>query len=135
MIIRNMTASLIATMHEKTRYTLKPGVNDLPPEVWESWSKTKVMQALVAEKKIVAPEVEAEKAPQLANLDSLKPKEATDLVKQTFDAELLEKWVTDEKRTGVIKAIEKQLEAIDVKAKAEDQIPDDAGDDEEKPES
>lgn len=136
MIIRNMTAVVIATTIETNRYLLKPGVNDVPPEIWAKWRETPVMKSRLEAEKVIEPKAEEveEQAPELPTLEKLSIAKACELVKQTFDVELLEKWIVDEKRERVLKALEKQLEAVEVKAKKEgagDDNADPEGDDDE----
>jgi len=136
-IIINNTKSPIATTHESARYTLKPGVNDVPPAVWEAWRATKVMKFHLEEGNIKEPSKGAagveepeleETVPSLAKLSITK---SCELVRATFDQELLEKWIGDEQREKVLKAMERQLEKIAIKAKGEEKpAADDNSDDE-----
>lgn len=144
MIIINNTKSPIATTHEEARYTLKPGVNDVPPNVWAAWRTTKVMAFMIEEGKVKEPEAgapnveEAELGDTVPDLSKLSITKSCELVRATFDQELLEKWITDESREKVLKAMEKQLEKIAIKAKdegakkpaGEDNTDDVTGDDE-----
>lgn len=136
MIIRNKTAQMFATTFEKQRIVLKPGVNDVDPKAWASWRETKVMAHYLEEGKIVEPKDAAEKEPEVKTLKGLNVKDSIALVKATFDQELLGKWIEAEQRENVLKAMEKQLEAIAIKAEKDEANEDDTeGDDAEKPES
>ncbi len=132
MIIRNKTAQLHATTFEKQRIVLKPGVNDVDPKAWAAWRETAVMKHYLEEGKIVEPnaEAEAEKEPEVKTLKGLNVKESIALVKATFDQELLGKWIEAEQRENVLKAMEKQLEAIAIKTEKDgDPNEDPEGDD------
>lgn len=50
-------------------------------------------------------------------LDKMKPKEAQELVEQTIDVALLQKWQAVEKRKPVLAAIEKQIKELGAPAK------------------
>lgn len=134
MIIINNTKSPIATTHETKRYTLKPGVNDVPPEVWEAWRATKVMKHYLDEGLIKEPATEDPEAPALQeattpNLSKLSINKSIELVRATLDQELLESWIDGEGREKVLKAIERQLEKIAIKKPADAPAGDDNSDD------
>lgn len=99
---------------------LKPGINDVSPTHWELATKTHKDKEILALLESGALELlEKDEAPKseepVAKTESLKgfsEKKALELVKSTFDAEMLQLWKAGEDRQKVIVALEKQIEVM-----------------------
>lgn len=113
---------------------LNPGINaTVDKKAWEEAKKIEVVKILIAEGKlaeITPKEAEKRGTPEGAGdtglggaqgqgsapairLTDLKPAEATDMVKKTFDRAVLQAWEKEEKLAASVKsAIEKQYELL-----------------------
>lgn len=102
---------------------LKGGANTVPAEKWKPFANHPTIKILVdkgeLEFDMYGKDVKAKDEVKLDqdHLQSMKVKEATDLVNLTIDKELLESWLKVEKRAGIKKAIESQLEKLAMPAK------------------
>lgn len=95
------------------RVVLQPGVNEAPAN-WADLKKHPLVAAALEGESLVeidtAPKPGA-KSPD--DLTSVSERRAIQLVKETMQPVLLQKWLNAEKRNAVIKAIGEQLDAID----------------------
>jgi hypothetical protein len=88
-------------------FVLKPGMNEVPEDLWEKAQKIELVRIMV-EEEILKPG----EGPAPVDLSTLKPAAAVTLVKKTVDRVLLERWFDAEKRKPVLEAIQAQVEAI-----------------------
>lgn len=105
MIINNTEVRLIGF----EEIVLMPGANEVEDSMWGKMEKHPTIKSFIDEGILVV--VASDKKHQ--NLSSLSPKEALDLVKSSSSKEILSKFLKDEKRPAVKKAIEEQLSKID----------------------
>ncbi|MFB6475768.1 hypothetical protein ACFCW7_23190 [Paenibacillus glucanolyticus] len=119
-------------VHNKGNYVrnhngvrLIPGANNISEEDWKDFSSHPLNKILIEKQEIVAHEDEG-KAMKLADMNQ---QEATLLIKDTYDlnllAELLQEEESGKNRKGVIEVIAKQAEEIeksieDAKKKAQE---------------
>jgi hypothetical protein len=100
-------------IHLPNGITLYSGANNVNTEKFMENAKHPTIQNMIVEGIISFDEpVKGKEIPAAQHLADLKPKEATDLVLQTIDSELLNSWLKLEKRAAVKTAIEKQLKAL-----------------------
>lgn len=131
MLIKNTTPRLIGTILDEKKVRLKPGNNDLRPEVWAKIKKFPAIAAMLENEELLEPkEKTPAAAPQVTSLDGFSEKDALRMVKETVDRDLLEVWATGEKRRKVSSAIDTQLKTVAPPAPKEDGG--EKGDDEEK---
>lgn len=110
-------------VHNKGKYIRHIGVRLLPgaselneteEKAFEAAIKQPLNAFLVKEGEIVLPE--GKQGGQATGITAMNVKNATELIKDTFDLSLLDKWSSDEtseeNRKGVLDAINKQIEAI-----------------------
>lgn len=112
-----------------------PGINKITQEQWDEikdhpllpfrfeedhleWLKGKGPDDCVDEEEGVeseGEEIEEKELSEMANdvLSEYKPKEAKDLVKNTFDVDLLKSWKETEERGAVLKVIDQQIEKLE----------------------
>ncbi len=95
---------------------LKPGVNDVPDVVWDEALEIAAVRTMVEDKTFTV-----EKR-SLKDLSRLKPADAAELVKVTYDKELLAKWAAAEKRRAISDLIAAQVDAVTPKAPAVDGV-------------
>jgi hypothetical protein len=88
-------------------FVLKPGINEVPEDLWQKAQKVELVRLMVDEDILKPGE-----GPAPVDLSTLKPAAAVTLVKKTVDRELLERWFDAEKRKPVLEAIQAQVEAI-----------------------
>lgn len=111
--------------------TLLPGVNEVDAKKWEEFSKSPAIKHHIAEGEIEELDLPNAHEGSPVQIDDLNQKEALALVKATFDSKLLERWAENESRKGVLDALEKQMDAIKLKKKDdEEENEGDEGDDE-----
>lgn len=109
---------------------LNPGVNEVDDKAWKTalaggskdgkGETPKALQALLDEKKIEVVSASAAKAsssgdappPSTQSLSDMTVPEASDLIGQTFDRDLLARWRKEDERVGVRNAIDEQLEVL-----------------------
>lgn len=117
MLVENTTKSIHVmdhadTVHGNTVFThsarVMPGVNEVPDDVWALLMKNPV-HAL----RVELGELRAMPAAGPADFDEPA---ACELVKHTYDRELLRRWAAAEQRKKVAEALRAQLEAVAVKA-------------------
>jgi hypothetical protein len=96
---------------------IMPGSNVVPDDVWSYVKKHPTVQSLLSAQFLV--EVLDGKGKSVESLAELSGTKAVELVEKTYDEGLLESWIVSDKRKGVQKAIEKQLQRIVIKPKAE----------------
>ncbi len=93
--------------------TLKPGVNDVPAEVWQKVvAKYGGNLQRLLDDGIVEVVEEAGAPIDAAGLATLTERKAVKLVKDTVDEDLLLTWHETEKRKPVVAAIEAQLDVL-----------------------
>jgi hypothetical protein len=116
---------------------LKPGVNEVEEAAWKralrggsaegaKASTPKALKALLDKKLIevvgsadaTGTPVAGSNTPPPTSLADMKADEAEALVSMTYDRDLLSKWRSSEKRSGVLKAIDTQLKALAAEDKA-----------------
>lgn len=135
MLIKNTTASIFGshlTLGDKRRelVTLKPGVNDVAPEVWAKFAALGTVQhAIEAGHLVELGRTLPAAAKAEVKITDLPVKDAARLVEQTVDRALLEKWIEQEERAGVLKVLERQIDKVTVKGKG-DEDQGDEGDEE-----
>jgi len=92
---------------------LKPGLNEVDSKEWDKVkTDPEVLTFLEEEILVVLSEEDKPVEKILPNLKDRKTKDAVDLIKNTMDPKLLEKWSKGEKRAGVLRAIDSQLSAL-----------------------
>ncbi len=95
------------------RVVLQPGVNEAPAN-WADLKKHPLVAAALEGESLV--EIDTAPKPGAKSPDDLtgvSERRAIQLVKETMQPVLLQKWLNAEKRNAVIKAIGEQLDAID----------------------
>ncbi len=95
------------------RIVLQPGVNEAPTN-WADLKKHPLVKAGLEGESLV--EIDTAPKPGAKSPDDLTgvpERRALQLVKDTLQPVLLQKWMNAEKRNAVIKAIGEQLDAID----------------------
>lgn len=90
---------------EPTRDALYPGINEVDEKAWAEAEKHPGVQYLIKSGVFKVRRTSAEIA-------SLAPKDAVELIRATIDQGLLEKWFEQEKRKQVLDAILAQLDTI-----------------------
>ncbi|WP_448510328.1 hypothetical protein [Immundisolibacter sp.] len=107
-------------IHLSDELMLKSGANTVDANVFKKYKDNPSVKQLVADGVIEYKESDLEGKTQSKVEDSLKDltvKQAQELVQNTIDLEILEKWKGAEKRAGVLKAIEKQIAELQAPAK------------------
>ncbi len=100
------------------KVTFKPGINTIASKVWESISTHPKVKKYIKLGALVV-KTKVDPVADDAELKDLGAKKAQELVRQTFDIELLNKWSETENRATVQKTIVAQLEEIEVRTKVE----------------
>lgn len=125
-IVKNATNAVhsisVALDSENSKLiVLKPGNNEMEENVWESLSKhPKVQERINTGKYImIAPDLVSEEDKKIEeengaseSLSGYSVSKAKDLVKGTYDLELLEKWETEESRSKVKAQIKSQIKKV-----------------------
>ena len=100
-------------IHLPNNITLYPGANNVNTEMFMENAKHPTIEKMIADGILSFDEqVKGKETPASQHLSGLKLKEASDLVVQTIDSELLNSWLKVEKRAPVKAVIEKQLKAL-----------------------
>jgi hypothetical protein len=133
LLIKNTTPRIVGTRVGDEKVRLRPGTNDVKPELWEEVRKYTAIVAMLDSGDLVEPAQKTPAAaPQVTSLEAFNEREAIRLVKETVDPDLLELWAAGEKRKKVAAALEAQAKAIDPKVKVTGEGDEgDEGDDEE----
>lgn len=127
MLIKNTTPKIVGTRVGEEKVRLRPGTNDVKPELWERAREYRAIAAMLDSGEIIEPAQKTPAAaPQVTSLEAFNEREAIRLVKETVDPDLLELWAAGEKRKKVAAALEAQAKAIDPKVKTG--LGDDQGD-------
>ncbi|MBU6428449.1 MAG: hypothetical protein KGR26_05540 [Cyanobacteria bacterium REEB65] len=95
------------------RVVFHPGINEAPAN-WADLKKHPLVAAALEGEKLV--EIDTAPKPGAKSPDDLtgvSERRAMQIVKETIQPVLLQKWLNAEKRNNVIKAIGEQLDAID----------------------
>ncbi len=130
MLIKNTTPRIVGTRVGDEKVRLRPGNNDVRPELWAKAREFRAIAAMLDAGELVEPEQRSPAAaPQVTSLEAFNEREAIRLVKETVDPDLLELWAAGEKRRKVSAALEAQAKAIDPKA-IDEGASDDEGDEE-----
>jgi hypothetical protein len=95
---------------EYSTLTLHPGYNEVDPETWAKLVKDNAVVRSWVEHGHVKPGDPKKSGKSLANLQTA---EATAIIEETFSESMLREWAAEERRGGVLMAIQKQLDAID----------------------
>lgn len=104
-----------ANIHDAYGMKLKPGINDVDPKHWAEAKKDPEIQTMMDDGAIVlmeadqATKTDGSPAPKVLNLKDFSEKKALNVIKDTFDYELLQMWDAGEDRQKVKMAIAKQL--------------------------
>ena len=95
---------------------LKPGLNTLEQADWDKLKNHPVIKSMLAEKEleIIAEDVPGEPTKDLKELKDLSSKEAKELIELTFEIPQLKSWSESETRAPIKKAIETQIEKIEI---------------------
>lgn len=101
--------------------SLKPGVNEIEEKHWEQLEKTAAIKHHISEGDIEVLDLPKASPDAPVAINELNVKEAIALVKSTFDQSILNRWAEKESRKQVLDALEKQFDAVDVKAKKKDE--------------
>lgn len=129
LLIKNTTPKIVGTRVGEEKVRLRPGTNDVKPELWEKAREYRAIAAMLDSGELVEPAQKTPAAaPQVTSLEAFNEREAIRLVKETVDPDLLELWAAGEKRKKVAAALEAQAKAIDPKVKKEDDTEGDEGD-------
>lgn len=97
---------------------LVPGANQVDAKEFAEELKNPVVKKMVEDMVISFDEKDLDgKSQDEKHLSKLQPKQAVDLIENTVEIELLEKWQNEDDRKQVQKAIEKQIEALKSEAK------------------
>jgi hypothetical protein len=120
---------------------LRPGWNEFPKKVWEQNKDHPQIQKMLRKGKIVlmSEKVTIKKAgkrvahvvgPEDEEVKSrwFEEKRAVAIVKETFNRDILQRWLDQESRAKVKRAIEKQLEPLMAKAEDDDRADEDEDD-------
>lgn len=99
---------------------LLPGVNEVDAKAWDEFKTSPSIKHFIAEGEIEELDLPNAHEGSPVQIDDLNQKEALALVKATFDSKLLERWAANESRKGVLDALEKQMDALKLKAKEEE---------------
>ncbi len=91
------------TMH-RNEFTLFPGVNEVAAEQWEEAKKLNSINLQIDEGDFVEQGINPITARTVDN--------AKTLIKQTYNKELLEKWLVEDTRDSVKSAVSQQLKSI-----------------------
>lgn len=110
---------------------IQPGINEINDEIWgqiRGQLGDKINSKVIVEKGIKLATEKGENPPNLPagtppvqkvtsadSFSKLDVKEATALIGETVDTNLLKKWAEDEKRDGVLGVINKRLEELSPK--------------------
>lgn len=109
---------------------LLPGMNDIPENIWMSVRKLvkdEIERGLIEEvqtkvtvetKKVKNPETNEEKEEKVEKVQSkelkdIPPKEASEIVKDTYDLKTLNKWLDDEGRSDVRAVLQNQIDHVE----------------------
>lgn len=110
-----------ANIHDAYGMKLKPGVNDVDPKLWADAAKDSEIQAMLDDGAIVLLEQDngdSTKAPaKVTSLKGFGEKKALNIIKDTFDYEMLQLWSADEQRQNVKVALAKQLADLETHKK------------------
>jgi len=92
---------------------LRPGVNQIDNELWESMKSISVIKSMLenGNLKVILDGDDAEKASE--SLNQLHYTQANKIIKATWDIDLLKKWQSNETRAAVLKTIETQIKQIE----------------------
>jgi hypothetical protein len=107
-------------------YGLKfyPGVNDVDPAKWDRAMKDPEIANLVEDGKLVVLKADESKSEEegktVSSLKGYSKKKALDVIKSTFNYEMLALWKASDDRPEVIVAIEKQIAEMKEDAKKKD---------------
>lgn len=116
MLVKIITPNVygIARKNGKSTIIFIPGINKISGEDWEEIKANPGIKKRIENKtiEIVDDREDVESSETLKNHNSQK---AIELVTQTLDKNLLEKWKELETRTTVLKAIDKQLGLLELK--------------------
>lgn len=92
---------------------LKPGINQVDSELWESMKSIAVIKSQIenGRLKVILDGDDANDVNE--TLNQLHYTQANKIIKSTFDIELLKKWQATETRAAVLKTIESQMKQIE----------------------
>ena len=111
-VVKNLKTTLLIIGGVK----MLPGINEVEPEFFEKHKKDfnffKANKFLEVVKKQSVGSKISKSNPDKSVLESMNSGEAVDLIEETVNSELLEKWNESESRKTVKKAIKKQLEKL-----------------------
>lgn len=100
---------------------LLPGMNEVEKTVWESVSEHPNVKLYIEEDDlIVHDDLQTEDGGEADGISKLAVKKATQIIKATFDTELLAKWRGEDTRATVLTAIDKQVEKVNASVKLKD---------------
>lgn len=123
-------------MNQSPQYVkgLQPGWNEIPNELWEQNKGNPIIKHMLAKKTItIMPDVvtvtSGGKKKKVAvgqsdvkiRLRWFEEKRAVEIVKQTFNRDVLQRWEEEEQRPKVVKALKKQIEPL---LPSEEDVPD-----------
>lgn len=106
MLINNKYSYIL---HLPEAITLMPGMNEVDSKKWDKVKDLPLVQARIDSEQLIIKELKDGETHILSSLDA---KGAIKIVKETFKKELLDDWLTKEKRQNVIKAINEQIKEI-----------------------
>jgi len=100
-----------------------PGMNEIPDKTWEDIKKNPILAHYIEEGQLKEASVKGKEGTV-----GMTPKEASVIIKGTFDHQLLKKWKSLDARREIQSAIETQLD--DIESKTRKDKTDDDDDDE-----
>lgn len=100
--------------------TLKPGINDVPGPKWDEAKKKRGVRRRIDDGVVVELTNGVESSDEQTALAEMRVGEAVEVIKKTFDVNLLKNWLDSDHRAGVTKACRKQIDLIDEQAKPRD---------------
>ncbi len=145
MLVNYKKPNLLGVPYEGGLLQIKPGVNNIPDKIWKKVAENPTIKQKMGAGylKIAAeaPEKPKSKVSDESQLDldgegeegnvslsDMNATEATELINETFDEDLLLEWKKDETRKGVLKVLDEQIELVEL---GEDGEEEDGDEDEE----
>lgn len=99
------------TLENRKTFILKPGINEVPQEVWESVRGLPVVQARIEEGRLEV--VSEDEKPAEVAIKGLKPEAALKMIEDCVDLDMLKSWQGQSKSPKVTKALAEKIKLME----------------------
>jgi len=119
MLIKLNTAGCLGyqSLTNSKTMILKPGINEMSDKDWAKMKDHQKFKKMLEDGDMEVVKKDNEKSKSggevASNLAEMKASDATKVVEQTLDKELLESWLEGEERVTVQRALDKQLKKLE----------------------